>query len=89
MTTQHTPYDKALGYTTDPHHREILKAMKTGYHTAQADYAPLLAAAEALASVLRNFTMYNYEVTDNLVVLAQEAMQQYLAAIKQAKEGTA
>ena len=47
----------------------------------------LLAAMEALASVLRNFTMYNGMAPDSLVVLAQEAMRQYLAAIKLAKAG--
>ena len=41
----------------------------------------LLEAAKAMASVLRNFTMYNDGIPDNLVILAQAAMKQYLAAI--------
>ncbi len=45
----------------------------------------LLAAAAAMASVLRNFTMYDGKISDNLVILAREAMKQYLAAIAAAE----
>ena len=55
MTTQHTPYDAEIASTPErlksgdvPRVRLILEASREGYLRAKADYAPLLAAAEAV-----------------------------------------
>ena len=62
--------------------RTVLGLMIDAYRRAKAEDAQLLEAAKSMASVLRNFTMYDGKTPDNLVVLAQEAMKQYVAAFE-------
>lgn len=95
MNTQHTPYEEEIrDIQSNPKYADIRgrlldevfakrKGYGQGYRQAIADYAPLLAAAEAVLQAYRE----GYKDSHNLDIPVNIAKLE--DAIKQAKEGAA